>query len=187
MLKTDLGTKISGNDVDNSNTPDKPRRNSAPYDSPPPSFRSRASSFATPRQSISENDPLQSEAQRTLADTFDDGSNSDNEDDSGDRQRLMRGLTTPETSESERAQGGQSPQRRPQVIERQCTQLPVFTPQQTYGATPNRVYGRGLNDGVFANLSAKPGRGEDAEEKPPVRLVPLTPFPISHINALVLM
>jgi hypothetical protein len=49
-------------------------------------------------------------------------------------------------------------------IERRVTQLPVFTPQPN---TTGRVYGGGQNDGVFANLSAKPTRGEELEEKPP--------------------
>lgn len=51
------------------------------------------------------------------------------------------------------------------AVERRVTQLPVFAP-----ATAPRRYGGPGNDGVFANLSAKPERGvdADAEEKPPV-------------------
>lgn len=49
-------------------------------------------------------------------------------------------------------------------IQRRVTELPVFN---TQAPTPGRVYGGG-NGGVWANLSAKPTRGEDAEEKPPV-------------------
>jgi len=51
----------------------------------------------------------------------------------------------------------------PPRIERRVTQLPVFAPRTT-----GRVYGSGnANDGVFANLSAKPCRGDEADEKPP--------------------
>ena len=45
------------------------------------------------------------------------------------------------------------------TVERRITELPAFRPMpQSMGAT----------DGVFANLSAKPERGEQTEEKPPV-------------------
>lgn len=58
-------------------------------------------------------------------------------------------------------------------IERRVTQWPVVEPTTT--GTTGR--GGGLtNDGVFANMSAKPGVGgeEEADEKPPVRFYPLT-------------
>jgi hypothetical protein len=79
-----------------------------------------------------------------------------------DRQRLMRGQ--PDSQAAEGAGDGESVRR---GIERRVTQLPSF-PQPT-GATRGRIMGGGQNDGVFANLSAKPTRGEDLEEKPPVR------------------
>lgn len=42
--------------------------------------------------------------------------------------------------------------------------MPIFVPP-----TGGRVYGGGSGtDGVFANLSAKPERGEKQEEHPPV-------------------
>jgi hypothetical protein len=46
---------------------------------------------------------------------------------------------------------------------RRVTELPVFTPPAT------RQQPRGGNDGVFANLAAKPERGDSGDEKPPVR------------------
>ena len=55
---------------------------------------------------------------------------------------------------------------RPGAIERRVTQWPVFAPTRS---TAGR--GGGLsNDGVFANMSAKPGVGgdEESDEKPPV-------------------
>ena len=52
----------------------------------------------------------------------------------------------------------------PPGLQRRVTELPSFN---TQAPVSGRVYGGG-NGGVWANLSAKPTRGEDAEEKPPV-------------------
>lgn len=139
--------------------------------SPPPSFHSRASSpTAASRRRESERliaseDPLHDQdsatRDRELADAFDD---SDSEDED-DRQRLMRGQP-----ESASAEGEAS---RPGAVQRQVTELPVFVPNGGSGmgggavARTGKVYGGGQNDGVWANLSAKPTRGEDVEEKPP--------------------
>jgi hypothetical protein len=103
---------------------------------------------------------------QNLADTFDaDGSDSDEENDGDDRQRLMRGtLSTSSTEQVARESTATTGTRAP-VIERRPTHLPVFTPTPTTG----RVYGGGSgSDGVFANLSAKPETGEKTEEHPPV-------------------
>ncbi|KAH9862303.1 hypothetical protein IAQ61_010506 [Plenodomus lingam] len=129
-----------------------------PPASPPPSFRSRASSpnaTATSRAHLLSDDPLTNDEDRTLADTFDSDSDDDEDGDGrDDRQRLMRGNPT--------STDGQD---RPQEMQRRVTELPAFSP--TAQAPPGgRVYGGG-NGGVWANLSAKPTRGEDAEEKPP--------------------
>ncbi|KAF1946585.1 metal homeostatis protein bsd2 [Clathrospora elynae] len=121
-----------------------------PPASPPPSFRSRASSPNGTSRNLLAEDPVAHDEDRTLADTFD--SDSDDESDGrDDRQRLMRGNPQPEDVPV--APG----------IQRSLTELPVYNTQ-----TPSsgRVYGGG-NGGVWANLSAKPTRGEDAEEKPP--------------------
>lgn len=132
-----------------------------PPASPPPSFHSRTSS-PTSRRLLAD-DPLARDQDstpthnqdRTLADTFDSDSDDDDDDDDGrdDRQRLMRGNPTPDDDAP--------PQ--PGLL-RRTTELPTFNTQ-----TPasGRVYGGG-NGGVWANLSAKPTRGEDLEEKPPV-------------------
>ena len=125
-----------------------------PPASPPPSFRSRASSpaHAASRRLLSD-DALTHDDDGTLADTFDSDSDDDEHGDGrDDRQRLMRGNPQPE--EPPAGPG----------IQRRVTELPVFTPQ---APSSGRVYGGG-NGGVWANLSAKPTRGEDAEEKPPV-------------------
>ncbi|CAF9923467.1 MAG: hypothetical protein HETSPECPRED_005332 [Heterodermia speciosa] len=130
--------------------------------SPPPSFRSRASSPSSPHL-LSSEDPITTDAERTLADTFDDGTASDNESNDGDaRQRLMRGNPNPQVADDAD---------RP-TIQRAVTELPSF-PAAAPGtlAAPVRVYGGGArpssNDGVFANLSAKPEHGEKLEEQPP--------------------
>ncbi|KAK0642415.1 putative metal homeostasis protein bsd1 [Lasiodiplodia hormozganensis] len=131
--------------------------------SPPPSFRSRASSPSQQRL-LSEHDPLSSDADRELEDTFASPSDDESDDEHGDgmddRQRLMRGQ--PESSRSDDGHEGSSEEEsRPRPIVRRVTQLPAFVPG-------GRVIGGGSgNDGVFANLSAKPSREDEAEEKPP--------------------
>lgn len=136
-------------------------QSASPYQvpaSPPPSFHSRASSpnGAASRRLLAD-DPLAEDAERTLADTFDTDSEDEEEGDGrDDRQRLMRGQpeAEAESDESDPAKPG---------VQRRVTQLPVFNTQAPSG----RIVGGGQNDGVFANLSAKPTRGEDLEEKPP--------------------
>ncbi|KAF2130056.1 metal homeostatis protein bsd2 [Dothidotthia symphoricarpi CBS 119687] len=125
-----------------------------PPASPPPSFHSRASSPTNPsRPLLPDADAHDHDEDRTLADTFDSDSDDDEDDDGrDDRQRLMRGNPQPE------------PAAPPPGLRRTVTELPVFTAPTP--ATSGRVYGGG-NGGVWANLSAKPTRGEDAEEKPP--------------------
>ena len=149
--------------------------------SPPPSFHSRTSSRSSTRLlSASEQD-------RTLADAF-DGPPSDSDDGSDDEygsgRRRQRGrlLNSDPFAANHLRDGGpmdaltssthdedgndDNSDSRPRPIERRVTQWPVFTPTAT---TAGR--GGGLsNDGVFANMSAKPGVGgeEDADEKPPV-------------------
>jgi hypothetical protein len=144
--------QVSAHDDDTLTSPQIPN-------SPPPSFRSRASS-PTSRH----NEPVD----QNLADTFDaDGSDSDEENDGDDRQRLMRG--TPSSSSAEQIHTPATTtttdgERPPPLIERRATYLPVFAP-----TTTGRVYGGGsASDGVFANLSAKPEMGEKTEEHPPV-------------------
>ncbi|KAJ4412585.1 hypothetical protein N0V91_000343 [Didymella pomorum] len=129
-----------------------------PPASPPPSFRSRASS-PTSRRLLSD-DPLAHNEDRTpdrtqdrtLADTFDSDSDDDEDEDGrDDRQRLMRGNPQDDAVPP------------PPGIQRRVTELPTFN---TQAPASGRVYGGG-NGGVWANLSAKPTRGEDVEEKPP--------------------
>jgi hypothetical protein len=120
--------------------------------SPPPPFSSRAASLDQSRAFISNNDPLSDDAERTLAETFDSPSDDEEQDeDESSRRRLVP------DSES-----NTTPSQPP--VERRVSQYPAFAP------TTTRTYGSGT-DGVFANLSAKPSSGEDADEKPPVRLV----------------
>ncbi|KAL9016982.1 MAG: hypothetical protein Q9185_005677 [Variospora sp. 1 TL-2023] len=160
---------VSNNDHDD-DSPSTPRDNqdfhSVPS-SPPPSFRSRASSPSS-RHLLNAEDPLTSEADRTLADTFDDGSESDADSNEAgdDRQRLMRGNTVPltETQTTTTSDGA-----RPVPIQRTVTEFPGVTPVAS-GRTRGMPYSTfaSSNDGVFANLNAKPERGEkQEEEKPP--------------------
>lgn len=134
--------------------------------SPPPSFRSHDSS---PNRARSSSHPAL--ADQNLADAFDaDGSDSDDDNDGDDRQRLMRG--TPTDSSSAHETPGESESDAPprtdgaiQLADTRPAHTPVFAP-----TIQGRVYGGGSgSDGVFANLSAKPERGEKIEEHPPVR------------------
>lgn len=161
-------------DHDHQHTPITSNSPHSTPSSPPPSFRSRASS-PTSRRLLSRDDPLNNEEDQTLADTFDDGEGSDAEDAGDDRQRLMRADTDAATRESGQQQQSaattntSSPQRTP--MPRRVTEIPVLTP------TAYRQQPRGGNDGVFANLAAKPERGEPTDEKPPVSLPTISFLP----------
>ena len=141
--------------------------------SPPPSFRSRASSPSS-RHLLSE-DPLTTEAKRTLADTFDDGSDSDEDglDDGDDRQRLMRANTHQSESEQRVVHDGIGPNLPGAVTRMPVVALPVSSnvPTRTYAGAPLSSNLSQSNDGVFANLNAKPERGEKLEEQPPVSTI----------------
>ncbi|TVY57297.1 Metal homeostatis protein BSD2 [Lachnellula suecica] len=143
------------NDEDTPNSPITPN-------SPPPSFRSRASS-PTSRHLAS--DSHSAPVDQNLADTFDaDGSDSDEENDGDDRQRLMRGQPAP-AADATPPQSTSTAATRPPIIERRPTILPAFNPTTR---PTGRVYGGGSgSDGVFANLSAKPETGGEKEEHPP--------------------
>ncbi|KAF2444342.1 hypothetical protein P171DRAFT_432400 [Karstenula rhodostoma CBS 690.94] len=151
--------RVAAHDDDDSvDTPESPQ---APFPipaSPPPSFHSRASSPAAASRRLLSDDPLANDADGTLADTFDADSD-DDEDESDDRQRLMRGNPEEPRDADDNTLRPVRPGR-----QRSVTQLPVFN---TVAPTGGRIYGGGQNDGVWANLSAKPTRGEELEEKPP--------------------
>lgn len=123
--------------------------------SPPPPFTSRPTS-PTSENLLTRHDPLSSDADRTLAETFESPSDDEESDDeeTSSRRRLVQ-------SEADNASSRTGQTQAP--VETRVTQYPAFA------TTTSRVYGGGrANDGVFANLSAKPSRGEEADEKPPV-------------------
>ncbi|KMU88099.1 metal homeostatis protein bsd2 [Coccidioides immitis H538.4] len=131
--------------------------------SPPPSFHSRASSPSS--RPLFAQDPLHTEADQTLADTFGDEQNdSDVEDEIDDRQRLMRGNPTP-PEENTQIPGSSRETQRPSRP-RSSTVLPTFGTSGSSGAP--RVIRSAANDGVFANLAAKPERGEKRDDLPPL-------------------
>jgi len=153
--------RINVHDDEDDDTPITPTPHNTIPSSPPPSFRSRTSSPSS-RHLLSQ-DPLASEAEQTLADTFDDG-DSDGEDDTDDRQRLMRGQPDSPVQE-QAAQSNENGPRHP-IIQRRVTELPAFAPPVT-GSGRVIGGGRSTNDGVFANMAAKPERGEKGEDHPP--------------------
>ena len=101
-----------------------------------------------------------------LEDAFDDGDDSDDGGEADDRQRLMRGdpaatnagsVISPESNNNEASQ--------PSSTERRVTVLPTFPSP----INPRLVGTGSSNDGVFANLNAKPERAEKQQEDlPPV-------------------
>jgi len=104
--------------------------------SPPPSFHSRAPS---PNRQVDS----------TLADAFDDDDDSDDEVD--DRRRLMRQNSTPSFENANATQTPAQP----------AAPAPVPSASRS-----TRVVGGGSgSDGVFANLSARPERGNSDPEK----------------------
>ncbi|KAE8147197.1 hypothetical protein BDV25DRAFT_160874 [Aspergillus avenaceus] len=137
--------------------------------SPPPSFRSRSTSPSSRR--LLHDDPLRNDEDQTLADAFGDGSDSE-EDEPDDRQRLMRAQPElrPMADSSSAFTGSSSgassePQQdteQQRGLQRRQTILPSFGTS----STGSRVI-RSTNDGVFANLAAKPERGEKNEDLPP--------------------
>ncbi|KAF2966540.1 hypothetical protein GQX73_g7004 [Xylaria multiplex] len=146
-------------DVDASPSPSSLRPRRIPS-SPPPSFHSRSSS-ADRRQNVDSD----------LADAFDsDGDDSDNESD--DRQRLMRRSSFPPSSNTNAAAPSftqaslTQPDGQSQPTQAQSHATANNRLQPT---TNSRIYGGGIqSDGVFSNMTARPERGEKVvEEAPP--------------------
>lgn len=118
--------------------------------SPPPSFRSHASS----RRSSAQHHTAESEVERSLDDAF--GGSHDSDDDEDEESRRLVSRTNSVAPP------------RPGNVERRNTEFPSVPS----AARSGQVYGGGSStrDGVFANISAKPVAGvDDLEEKPPVR------------------
>ena len=163
--------QVSNADNDDSSSIPRHSEDNPIPDSPPPSFRSR-DSFPSSHRLLSSEDPAATEEERTLAEAFDDGTPSDDEDDGGDdRQRLMHSNPTRTPDRTSAADTtGQEVQQRPDMGRRMVTQLPPPTTGMPY-----RPF-QSSNDGVFANLNAKPERGGEKEELPPVCLHFSHPF-----------
>ncbi len=158
--------------------------------SPPPSFRSRSASPTSRR--LLHDDPLHRHStDQALADAFDD-SESEAGDEPDDRQRLMRaqpGAPPPadtNTSTSAEPAGTASSssanaesQAGSRGAQRTSTLLPFFG--GTSSSNSNRHI-NSSNDGVFANLAAKPERGEKTEDLPPVRFAF---YPLSKLRSVI--
>ncbi|MCJ1421116.1 Nedd4 interacting protein [Xylographa parallela] len=159
--------KLAGNDAETPSTVTQSYGSQPIPSSPPPSFRSRASSPSS--QPLITQDHGTSDEERTLADTFDDGQASDDEGDNegDDRQRLMRRASTIQeanlinagtVSQTLATSGGQA------------NSTVVNNPAPSVRAAPSgTAYATfsSSNDGVFANLDAKPEHGEKTEDQPP--------------------
>lgn len=132
-------------------SPVERRSDYASPNSPPPSFRSRASSPNRNQQ-----------VDATLAGAFDDSDDS-SDDEGDDRQRLVRRNSGPSAGNS--LGSSQELHTPPSSIPSQ----PVAT-SATPASRQQRVVGGGNgSDGVFANMSARPERVEsEKDEMPPV-------------------
>ncbi|KAI4737966.1 hypothetical protein E4T50_11574 [Aureobasidium sp. EXF-12298] len=123
--------------------------------SPPPSFRSRNSS----RRNSAQHDD---DADRDIDDAFAAPSDdeSDHDEPNADRRRLVQ---SNDRDSPEPAAPVQPPR-----LGRRVTEINMFLPG---GSRSNNAVtiggGSSANDGVFANISAKPTRGEELDEKPP--------------------
>ncbi|KAH8175158.1 metal homeostatis protein bsd2 [Sarocladium implicatum] len=140
--------RVNAQDEDDHVSSTQPGLRQVATNSPPPSFRSRASSPSRGGNVDS-----------TLADAFDDPDDSSDEE-GDDRQRLVR------------RNSGQSHERAPGNA--QDAPSPTQSSQPGAGSTPasarqQRVMGGGVgSDGVFANMSARPERVEsEKDEMPP--------------------
>lgn len=139
--------------VDEDDTP----RSQVHPSSPPPSFTSRTTS----RRSSTQTTHTEIEAEQSLADAFDGPSDDESDDERDSRPLVSRapartrsGTATTMTADSTiPAQGSQSSNER----------------RDTSEARVNVGGGSGATrDGVFANISAKPTRNDEVDEKPPV-------------------
>lgn len=142
----------------------------------PPSFhsRSRSRSSSPSSRRLLHDDPLRNDDDQTLADTFGDEDGSDEDEEPDDRQRLMRAnpdagspaaygqVASSASSSDARTDGQDAPRASP--LPRRPTILPTFTTPASGGSRSVAQ----SNDGVFANLAAKPERGEKNEDLPPV-------------------
>ncbi|KAK6346039.1 hypothetical protein TWF730_010373 [Orbilia blumenaviensis] len=131
--------------------------------SPPPSFRSRPDSPVSPVE------PTENTA---LADSFD---SSDDDDDDHDLRSHNRGRLRGAAAASAAQDTVHYESALPYIAPSSSTPTPLYsqaTASSTTTTTPSatrRVIGNSSNDGVFANLSAKPSVGTEKplEEHPP--------------------
>ncbi|KAJ5597572.1 hypothetical protein N7537_007656 [Penicillium hordei] len=139
--------------------------------SSPSSFRSGSRSSSPSSRRLLHNDPQHNDDDQTLADAFGDEDESDDDNEPDDRQRLMRADPdfrappdngpTATASSSESRVDVQDPTQ-PGLL-RRPTILPSFTAPTSGGSRQIAS----SNDGVFANLAAKPERGEKNDDLPP--------------------
>ncbi|KAL4788215.1 hypothetical protein BJX76DRAFT_200714 [Aspergillus varians] len=180
---SEVKVRVNAQDDDDDKTPLSIALQPTTPASPPPSFRSHSRSVSPSARRLLHDDPLnQNSTDQTLADAFDD-SGSEDGDEPDDRQRLMRAQPTPysapDTSNISTPAGGvgassssgantetQSESNSPPTrgVQRTSTLLPFFGGMSS--SNSNR-HVSSSNDGVFANLAAKPERGEKSEDLPP--------------------
>lgn len=171
LIREQVNAQDDDDDDSNTYTSHQSQPNNATPSSPPPSFRSRSSSHS---RWLLHDESRRNDADQTLADTFGDGSDSEGDDEPDDRQRLMRANPQPQApadagnaagSSSAGARDAQHGGQPGSGLQRRPTEFPSLGGGAAAG--PGRVISSS-NDGVFANLDAKPERGEKSEDLPPV-------------------
>lgn len=150
--------------------PLNPTRSDHNPTSPPPSFRSRSASPSSRR--LLHDDPLRNDDDQTLADAFGDEDGSDDENEPDDRQRLMR--ANPDASsptDNGPVSASSSSETRPDDQDRSHASMPSrrtnILPRFLTRLSGANQLSAPSNDGVFANLAAKPERGDKNEDLPP--------------------
>ncbi|KAJ6189549.1 hypothetical protein N7519_004457 [Penicillium mononematosum] len=139
--------------------------------SSPSSYRSGSRSSSPSSRRLLHTDPQHNDDEQTLADAFGDEDESDDDNEPDDRQRLMRADPDfrapsdngPSATASSSESRGDSPDRTQSGPFRRPTMLPTFTAPASGGSRQIAS----SNDGVFANLAAKPERGEKNDDLPP--------------------
>ncbi|OQE96314.1 hypothetical protein PENNAL_c0001G09571 [Penicillium nalgiovense] len=139
--------------------------------SSPSSYHSGSRSSSPSSRRLLHTDPQHTDDEQTLADAFGDEDESDDDDEPDDRQRLMRAdpdfRAPPDNGPSATASSSGSRDDSPDQTQSGSLRRPTMLPSFTATASGGSRQVASSNDGVFANLAAKPERGEKNDDLPP--------------------
>ncbi|CAG8088001.1 unnamed protein product, partial [Penicillium nalgiovense] len=141
------------------------------HNTSPSSYRSGSRSSSPSSRRLLHTDPQHTDDEQTLADAFGDEDESDDDDEPDDRQRLMRAdpdfRAPPDNGPSATASSSGSRDDSPDQTQSGSLRRPTMLPSFTATASGGSRQVASSNDGVFANLAAKPERGEKNDDLPP--------------------